>query len=206
MVCDATHSADELHAQYACIFPTGNRNAASHRWAAHLLAHAPNMNTEEFDAQARAFCATSGSIVRGDRGSVLDLATTRGDRTRVFVPHCCWPCACDVQDANDAGRLLVHTAPVTTDDGVQDVHHLVMADPCASDTFRPPANAPELRCVDGAMEGAHSFSTSQGPMIVIGFAFSTPEPNSHPSDRCEQRAATGYQSGMGSMFREVVGL
>ena len=207
--CATTHNAEELHAQYKCIFPTGNRNAAGHRWAAHLLSIASEVSAKEFDDQARAFCATSGAVVRGSDGSVLDLATTRGggDRARAMVPHCCWSCACDVMDANDAGRLLLHAESVTTASGEHEVHHLVMSDPCASATFKPPANAPEIQCVDGALQGARRVATSDGEeMVVVGFAFPTSALNSHPTVRCDERAASGYQSGMGGMFRKVAGL
>ena len=49
--CPITKTKSELHNQYSCIFKNGNRNAASHKWASHILSHSNKITKKQFIEQ-----------------------------------------------------------------------------------------------------------------------------------------------------------
>ena len=51
------------HASYASIFPTGNRNAASHRWASWILSRSGELSADSLATLFTGFCPVSGSPV-----------------------------------------------------------------------------------------------------------------------------------------------
>merc|ERR1719487_1075495 len=94
---------EDLHSQYGAIFAaSGNRNAASHKWATFLFDHAANMNKADFDAVSHGYCAISGSPVSPMGGAALNLykvslqSASGGGSVPGYVRHCCYPCICDI--------------------------------------------------------------------------------------------------------------
>lgn len=57
-------SIDDMVHDYANIFQSGNRNAASHRWASWILSRANTLTAEELQTLFTGFCPVSGSPVR----------------------------------------------------------------------------------------------------------------------------------------------
>merc|ERR1719502_335746 len=51
-----------LHSAYGSVFPSGNRNAASHKWASYALQHA--QNARHANELFTGFCPVSGSPVQ----------------------------------------------------------------------------------------------------------------------------------------------
>ena len=47
----------DLHRDYSVVFPTGNRNAASHLWVRHILEAAPRLPAEKVTELLGGFCA-----------------------------------------------------------------------------------------------------------------------------------------------------
>ena len=204
--CPITRTPDELHSQYACIFPSGNRNSASHKWSTHILHHAPQLTEEEIRSQFASFCPVSGSpISQGRRGWEEEFVEAGGE-----VRYCCWPCSCDMRDAVKEGRVLLHTSKVEAKEGEVDVTFLSMKDLCgereaASYETVPVPSAPDFVCLDGKLKGGTHLK--QG-YVVIG-AVSSPSSDSSPpvpESKCEKRRGEGFGSGMGDIFRRVSGV
>ena len=51
----------DLHRDYSVVFPTGNRNAASHLWVRHILEAAPRLPAEKVTELLGGFCCTRDS-------------------------------------------------------------------------------------------------------------------------------------------------
>ena len=202
-MCSLTRSADELHAQYDCIFKS-NRNAASHLWASHLLQHRSALTAEEFESQFLSFCAVSGSPLRGGGAAYQNtLRDTAGETVTVQVPHCCWPCACDLHDASMRSSLAVHEQTLQLADGAYNAKLLVMDDPCSGGGSIPDA-APDVTCVDGALAGAYRVADGK---VVIGMALPVSEGAlPFPERMCEEREERGFRGGMGTIFRDLMAL
>ena len=121
----------DLHREYRNIFKHGNRNAASHRWAAFLLQRAHQMTEQRLDLFFSGFCAVSGSPVRpSDYNRYrLTLPQVGGAGSNAFATgymhYCCWPCVCDTQD-----WIRVDTRSVATLDGNKSYHFAVIGNPC----------------------------------------------------------------------------
>ncbi len=206
MSCPLTTSRDELFEQYNCLFsPSHNRNAASHVWVNHLLHHSQQMTSEQFVEQARAFCAVSGSTISSTNEFVQDIATIAGDTSRVSMNHCCWPCACDIKDASDQGRLHLMATSVSTADGMVDANYILIDDPCVNPS-KIPTEAPAVTCLGDRLENATHIDTERGRKVVIGFAFDSDRPSDDLYDPCASRASNGYKNGMGMIFRDVLDL
>ena len=96
-------TADHLFAHYHKIFPNGNRNAASHRWATFILQRSGSMTLQKLEYFFSAFCPISGSPVEPepDRawryGPGGGLPGVGGGTFEGTVYYCCWPCVCDTQ-------------------------------------------------------------------------------------------------------------
>lgn len=209
MTCQLTTSRDQLFEQYDCLFsPSRNRNSASHIWANHLLHHSQSMSSAQFVEQAQGFCAVSASPISSTNEFVQDIATTAGGTKTVSFNHCCWPCACDIKDASNQGKLHIHPAKVKVTDGSVDVNYVVIDDPCRTEAVIP-KEAPAVSCRHGRLKKAMHIETEKGPKVVIGFAFEKKN-GEKPSDElhkeCEERARNGYQSGMGTIFRNMLSL
>ena len=206
MTCSITKSRKELFDQYQCLFqPSNNRNAASHIWAKHILDHSSDMTVEEFTEQAASFCTVSGSPISRSNEFIQDLSTTTGSESRVVMNHCCWPCACDIKDANKQYKLHLHPTTIATQNGMVDTNYVVIDDPCKHSKDIPP-EAPAIKCENDILVNAVHIETPIGEKVVVGFAFDTTKSINYPSEKCEARALDGYHSGMGTIFRDVLGL
>lgn len=190
-----------------------NRNAAGHLWAAHILDHAPALTTEQLTTLFTEYCPVSGSPVQpgrtpfayerqGDRLVATDAGTTA-------VSHCCRPCICDLQDG---ARVVDH--PVVTQDGEQRLPLLVLQqNPCQDqpDGSLAHSNAPAMHCTDGQLTGAKLATLEDGRQLPIiglvqeGVSKTTAHQRS-AVDYCNHRKDTGYQGGMGGIFRKAAGL
>lgn len=195
---------EDLHNQYGAIFSTGNRNAASHKWATFLFDNAGNMNIADFDAVSHGYCSISGSPVTpmgGAQANLYKVALKKvgGGTETGYVRHCCWPCICDLQDL-----VRVDTKTVAAKDGSHSRKWLVINDPCGGSCTMP-NEAPEVTCSGGSLAGA---TKSDGGKVIIGPFFGSgsgahdatePELVAH----CKERAEDGWQGGMGEIFRDV---
>lgn len=223
----------ELAEVYYEVFPHGNRNAASHRWATFVLDRAHMMGEAKLREFFGAFCPVSGSPIDPQREAgwsypnlqrlkAEDGATTASG----VVRHCCSPCVCDTQ-----AHLRVDSQTVQTKDGAATFDFLVMGDPCGHPGDIP-AEAPDVTCftADGgagaqlncnlASDGdtPHACHTSSNGGVIVGMLL--PDGGSNDAaamlepvpargllepqqSACAQRAATGTQSGMGSIFIQV---
>merc|ERR1712193_318759 len=92
-------------------------------------------------------------------GIPFKKASNTGQSTTGSVSVCCWPCVCDLQEFVKADTLEVETRQGRT---TLDV--LVIGDPCVQ-SQRIPRRAPEVRCVNGRLEGA---TRSARDHVVIG--------------------------------------
>ena len=61
--CKVTKNRKQLHDEYFCIFRTGNRNSASHKWSKHLFNISHNLTRQQFVNQFQSFCPVSGSPI-----------------------------------------------------------------------------------------------------------------------------------------------
>lgn len=218
---DPWHLMDQFINQFQNIFPTGNRNAASHKWAGFLFNHSSSLPISSFDAIQHSYCAVSGSPVMPTDGEDsteesnayrVTLKTVDGARVTGLVRHCCWPCLCDLQDL-----VRVDTQDVVSADGTHSRRFLVINDPCVgqgSCLTTPVAEsqggqemtlgdaAPELSCSGSTLNEA--VRSKSGKVIIGAFieddgraANAAEEFDPH----CAARAREGYQSGMGMIFR-----
>lgn len=173
-------SVRQLHQAYHEIFPSQNRNAASHKWIAHVVDRAKEMSAAQVETALTGFCAVSGSPVNPSDYNryQLELEHAAGHRVKVYMHYCCWPCVCDVQDF-----VKIDTMDVETKDGVVSMHFAVIGDPCEhpeklKEPFVQPfdgryttleRDAPELKCgADGRLKGA---LYSDHGHVVIGGVF-----------------------------------
>jgi hypothetical protein len=146
MICTITKNSNELHNKYNCIFPNRNRNAASHRWARHIIDHASELTKKEFTEQFQSFCPVSGSPIHEGVAFELTLPRTSGGNIKGIVKHCCWPCACDIQDAANNGTLKIHTEKIQLKDGNCEFDFIVINNPC-NNHIKIPNEAPDVKCM-----------------------------------------------------------
>lgn len=235
----------ELISNYDNIFPHGNRNAASHRWATFVLENAQDHTLAEIETLFQGFCPVSGSpVTPGDynRWEIL-LSAMSGDVYKGATHHCCWPCLCDLHDF-----VRVDTKTVKAKDGSKKMNFLVIGDPClhAYKLTTPYKNAfdgtlttiadgaPDVTCgSDNTLEKA-TYSDNGG--VIIGLLLDSKQaslneaeeaykgwakamaqrgglrgPEAEPQEnsmramagQCAKRARSGYNSGMGAIFRQV---
>jgi hypothetical protein len=219
----ALETADDLHNQYYTIFPSGNRNAASHRWATYVLERSGEMTDPTFRNVMSGFCAVSGSPVYASSAKrwkmTLPLVGT-GEEVTGMMYFCCAPCVCDTQEL-----IKLDTKTITTADGPKKYYFTVIGNPCLGadaleEKWQDPFSgqevtlqqtAPDVKCSGTDLEKA---TISDNGYIIIGMFFESDTPNHATSDLgfndsgdakgyCEERAKNGYQSGMGEIFRKV---
>lgn len=218
------------------IFPSGNRNAASHKWATYVLDRAKSLNKHTLKQVFKGFCPVSGSPIPDDPRTEYraSLPTVTGDTMEGVTHHCCWPCICDAVDF-----ISVDTKTVTMADASQQLNVLVLGDPCAhpgklEQSYTDPfsgrmeslkESAPELSCksvngktlLDGATYSDHGYP-------IVGMFFTDradwadaikmkPLGASVKQDStfgygqmCLDRKQKGYNSGMGKIFRLVANI
>lgn len=214
---------------FESVFPTGNRNAASHRWASYVLDHASRLSPDQLRFYFQSFCPVSGSIVRPRRENRFRVSLPMADGTGEadgYLHFCCWPCVCDTMDF-----IHVDTKTVETRDGPTELRFVVIGDPCENEeALEEPFTevfdekrttlrevAPELTCDAGKLAGA---TFSDEGHVIIGLLHDGPDltpptgetatpRGESPTEsvdwraRCEGRAEKGYRSGMGAIFREA---
>lgn len=212
----------DLHQEYYNIFKNGNRNAASHLWSTFLLDRSHEMTHDKLKYMFTGFCAVSGSPVQPQERTRyrLTLDKVGGGKRAGYMYYCCWPCVCDTQDF-----IRVDTKNVSSSDGTSRQYHFaVIGNPCdhpeeLSKPFIQPfygrsettlkREAPEVRCdASGKLEGAHV--SDHGYIILSMFHDEDSSLNSLSetvfADHCSERAAAGYNSGMGEIFRKVAAI
>lgn len=218
---DGLTSAEDLWNRYDDIFPNRNRNAASHRWATHVLEHSSMMSNETLETLFGSFCAVSGSPVQPSKSNrwLLALPKVEGGSIRGTLNFCCWPCVCDAQEF-----IKVDTKTVTTLEGPQQYYFAVIGNPCthpenlhqeiAGDALTLAEAAQDVNCEGGELVKS---TLSDHGHVIIGMFFdvgpdrySTQEASasnaSEVDQQCQDRAKSGYHSGMGQIFRQVAGI
>eukprot|EP00746_Dinoflagellata_sp_MGD_P141757 gnl/MRDRNA2_/MRDRNA2_74818_c0_seq1.p1 gnl/MRDRNA2_/MRDRNA2_74818_c0~~gnl/MRDRNA2_/MRDRNA2_74818_c0_seq1.p1 ORF type:complete len:298 (-),score=44.59 gnl/MRDRNA2_/MRDRNA2_74818_c0_seq1:272-1165(-) len=223
--CAALETPDELHKEYYTIFPNGNRNAASHRWATYVLERSTDMTDATLRNLFASFCAVSGSPVRASpqKRWKMTLPLVGKDQAITGMMYfCCSPCVCDTKEF-----IKVDTKTITTKDGPKQYYFTVIGNPCLhpealtqewQDSFDGrmvtlQQKAPDVKCSGDELEKA---MRSDHGHIIIGMFFESDTPLHATSDigfndgsskeaqgYCEERAANGYKSGMGEIFRKV---
>ena len=152
-----------------------------------------------------------------------------------FMYYCCWPCVCDTWDFIKVDTLTVKTADgpkvyrfaVIGDPCLNEQQlDVPFIQPFDGRTTTLRRDAPEVRCENGRLIGATR--TDHG-FIAISMFFDAPSEEEEDrgvwqpgrvvqrgghvfqddveySDMCSQRAANGYDSGMGEIFRRVAAI
>ena len=152
-----------------------------------------------------------------------------------FMYYCCWPCVCDTWDFIKVDTLTVKTADgpkvyrfAVIGDPCENEQQLDVPfiQPFDGRTTTLRRDAPEVRCENGQLIGATR--TDHG-FIAISMFFDAPSEEEEDrgvwqpgrvvqrgghvfqddveySDMCSQRAANGYDSGMGEIFRRVAAI
>ena len=161
----------ELHQNYRNIFKHGNRNAASHLWAAFILNESEQYTDAKMQEIFTGFCSISGSPVSPNDYKrygltipvVSELAQKENYYARFgFLYYCCWPCVCDTQDF-----LRVDSKTIKTKDGEKKHWFVTIGNPCVhaeklkEQFFQPfdrgmvtlERQAPEVRCHNGELQG-----------------------------------------------------
>jgi len=214
---------DDFWNEYYNIFPTRNRNAAAFRWSSFLLERSWQMSGDTFEHLASGYCAVAAAIVHPQERTRyrLKLPMIGGGVMQGLMYYCCWPCICDALDF-----LKVDTKTVQLKNGTaRSYHFVVMGNPCKNpvalttpytDPFSGQMTtmseqAPEVKCsVDGSLQGA---TMSDSGHIIMAMFFEDRGQRSmeqsyftgFAGSPCAKRAAGGYQSGMGLVFRKVAG-
>jgi hypothetical protein len=210
---------DTLMKYYDEIFPSKNRNAASFKWFSFIANCAQEVGQKAFEELGKMFCPISGSPTSGQNSAKVALGKFGGgkDHQEGAFYFCCEPCICDMHDFVKVDRKTIDFGGGNKK--VYDV--LVHGDPCKNPTqlskpFKDSSGettlaqvAPEVACDGGALKGA-TFSDLGHP--IIGLFYSSPEKptiDGTLSDQikaCKSRAASGYHSGMGLIFRKVASI
>ena len=152
-----------------------------------------------------------------------------------FMYYCCWPCVCDTWDFIKVDTLTVNTADgpkvyrfAVIGDPCRNEEQLDVpfVQPFDGRTTTLRRDAPEVRCENGRLIGATR--TDHG-FIAISMFFDAPSEEEEDrgvwqpgrvvqrgghvfqddveySDMCSERAANGYNSGMGEIFRRVAAI
>lgn len=226
------HTIDQLAFLYPYVFPSGNRNAASHRWATLILKCASELSHDEMAYLFKGFCPVSGSPTGGADtqrhtypqsgwGALRHMAAD-GTAAGGALSHCCEPCVCDAKDF-----LHVDTKRIVDVNGTEVAHNfVVIGSPCGSvptlssghpnvsfsdpfhggETASLAEQAPDVVCEGDKLQGA-TYSERGG--VIVGMlheATGSAPPIDGLEGFCEVREQTGYASGMGLIFRLVAGL
>lgn len=225
-------SGEDLKIHYYDIFKTGNRNAASHLWSSYILNSTHLMPEDTIEKVFRGFCPVSGSPLPDDPHTAyrIKLPKVTGGTVTGVSHHCCWPCICDLFELVRVDQKTIKTA-----NGDRSYDFFVIGDPCKNEAkldkmFTDPFTqqpvslrdeAPELKCQNGRLAGAHF---SDNGYVIIGMFFtsstdiSQAEQNHPPqavnpadptfgfSSMCQVRKKNGYNSGMGLIFHLVANI
>lgn len=217
-------TVQQFHSQYALIFRSGNRNAASHLWASYLIQRSSDMPRSLFVTLAAAYCPVSGSIVTPSQQKLYKVSlpyVRGGSLIDGFMYFCCWPCACDTK-----AHVKIDTKSIATSDGNHSYYVAVIGDPCKNPSFSTPHAAPELKCHSGKLVGAtysdHGhvilslfFTASASYGVGASTAVVTAQQAqtatrigqdvaaSQLTQKCRARQDSGYQSGMAKIFIDV---
>jgi len=209
------NTLDDLIANYCNIFPTNNRNAASFKWFKFLADRAAQKTEADFLSLSKGYCPISGSPIPGTNIGKVTLNKVGGGTSTGYFHFCCSPCICDLTD-----WVHADTKMMTFADGVKSVQVLVLGDPCKhseklQEKFVDPFSgheeslqetAPEIVCQGDVLQGT---IFSDGGYPIIGIFYQTVQGNSMDGTtadvqaECDQRASSGYASGMGQIFRKV---
>jgi hypothetical protein len=149
----------------------------------------------------------------------LDNVDGYGSR-RGIMYFCCWPCACDTKDL-----IKVDTKRVVLQDEERLYHFVVIGNPCVHQEklnemhddpfgrgkYSLATSAPDLKCKDGMLE--HAVLSDNG-YVIVGLlhgagAFQEADlvaDDMSMSSMCQERASSGYASGMGTIFRLAAGI
>mmetsp|Transcript_101504 Transcript_101504/g.186123 ORF Transcript_101504/g.186123 Transcript_101504/m.186123 type:complete len:767 (-) Transcript_101504:20-2320(-) len=207
---DVLTGIEDLWNRYDDIFPHGNRNAASHRWASHVLERSQSMSNVTLRNLFSGFCVISGSPVQPGESKRwhLTLPKVGGGSVSGNLHFCCWPCVCDTQD-----YIKVDTKTVATVEGHQQYYFAVIGNPCVHPE-KLPEEAPDVNCESGHLVKA---TLSDHGHVILGMFFETGVPG-HSTEsvpfmdsavvdhQCKSRASSGYNSGMGEIFRQVAAI
>jgi hypothetical protein len=202
---------EDLFDQYDTVFPHGNRNAASHRWATFLLDRASQLSPTKLAFFFSGFCPVSGSPLAGSgtpyRYSLPRVAAADGAPASTAdgaVHHCCWPCVCDTEV-----HIKLDSKTVETAAGPQTFTFLVIGDPCVKGELPPDLveQAPDVTCSGGKLDAS---TYSDGGHVIIGLLQQPGAADAVAAKtldgQCAERAATGTTSGMGKIFIEVASI
>jgi len=220
---------EDLWNEYNSIFPSGNRNAASHRWASFILERSSGLPVEVIQQLFRSFCAVSGSPVTPSSAKryKYSLARVDGVSETGFVYHCCKPCVCDTQEF-----IRLDTKTLNTSSGPHEFTFQVIGNPCSSasfasiyhelwpDPFRPgqksslALSAPDVNC---GSQGLQAAVMSDHGNIIVGMMLHEPDDFEDMSftdvasrqdlaEFCHERKKEGYNSGMGLIFAKVANI
>ena len=206
------------------VFPSGNRNAASHRWADFILDCASELDSTTIVSLFTGFCPVSGSITGGGDSqrhiysssgwSALPVVSSSLPAAGGALYHCCPPCICDavdflgtdtktVVDSSGIGTEYTfvvignpcESAPPLMTDGRLDVP---MTDPFSGENTTLGATAPDVVC-DGASLERATLSDHGG--VIIGMLQQADVGGGQSAveakEFCEERETAGYNSGMG---------
>ena len=225
-------TVNDLAKKYDEVFPSGNRNAASHRWATHILGCAGELTAAQFVDLFTGFCPVSGSPTSGTdvqrhrypgaESSWGQLNFLQGTGSGGALYHCCEPCICDAVDF-----IAVDTKQVGVGGQTAEYSFVVIGNPCASSPpldadgrldvpiFDPFANAsstlakeaPDVVCDGTELQAA---TLSDHGHVIIGLYHDDGSGGgksiSDAQSFCEAREDTGFASGMGAIFREVANI
>lgn len=203
---------NELFQKYGEIFPNNNRNAASHRWATYILERSETMTETVLRDLFAGFCPISGSPLDYNRGILrvqMTLPAVYGGNETGMMYYCCWPCVCDTADF-----LKVDTKTIKMSTGEKQMHFVVIGNPCKNSAAIP-WQAPDVKCE--ANQDLVKATLSDHGHIIIGMIFEAgikdhSDAAAKKSDEaeytphCQSRAASGHNSGMGTIFREVAAI
>ena len=109
----ASLTINDLHEHYNEIFPSNNRNAASHLWSSWIMNKAPQLGSAEFNTLFSGFCPVSGSPVSPtDYNTYAYRLSSLASNSHAegLMHHCCAPCVCDTMDMIKADTLTVSLA------------------------------------------------------------------------------------------------
>jgi len=180
----ASLTINDLHEHYNEIFPSNNRNAASHLWSSWIMNKAPQLGSAEFNTLFSGFCPVSGSPVSPtDYNTYAYRLSSLASNSHAegLMHHCCAPCVCDTMDMIKADTLTVSLAG-----GAKEFTFAVIGDPCRNaallqqpfvDPFSGQSStladaAPEVHCdANGKLRGA-TYSDHGG--VIIGLLREAP--------------------------------
>jgi len=212
----------DLEKQQCNIFPTGNLNAASFKWAAFLLGRANSLSSNSFLDLNTGYCPISGAPITGSSTARITLRNALGGAHITGRFHYeDTTCICVAMDL-----VMVDFKTVSFTDGTMRLPVLVIGDPCgAPDDFEKAyfLNAatgegtslsktmPEVVCntTNGQLQGA---VMSEGGFPIVGLLYTEDSFDMRPTDDadlpkwrklCGALSADNDQAGKGYFLRRL---